>query len=151
MSSVREPLIVLGGAALVFLGIGYLSHQVESGLIELRRVPEGPLPAPGPAPLHPFTPSRLSEPFIVSPGGRYAVALKVSFPLSLAVGSSDILSEARTLGFTDPEVRKDKPGGLPIAIADYYIVGAYGGQTPRTFAKSNAHGQVTLVDVWRLV
>lgn len=147
----RETKSLLLGLGLVG-GIGYLlaRYAGRSALLELRG---GAAPSQPPRPeavLPPVLgPTRLREPFDLVPGGRYAAAIDVSFPLSATASASSVASEARSLGFADARVSRTRPATPPIAGGDYYVEGTYGG-APRSFPRSNARGLVTITDAWRL-
>ena len=144
--------VVYGGIGLAaVVGVGYLiAHTSKEGLAELRRAPPPRLPAPGDV-LPPVLgrPVRLSEPFGLVPGGRYIASITVSFPLSVAAGASDVAKEARDIGFADAVVTKSRLANPPVTKGDYYVTGTFSG-APRAFPRSNAKGQVTVEDVWRI-
>ena len=144
--------VVYGGIGLAaVVGVGYLiARTSKEGLAELRRTPPPRLPAPGDV-LPPLLgrPARLGEPFGLVPGGRYVASITVSFPLSVAASASDVAKEARDIGFADAVVTKNRVVSPPVAKGDYYVTGTFS-RSPRSFPRSNAKGQVTVEDVWRI-
>jgi hypothetical protein len=120
--------------------------------------PGGPLPSGGaqgaqgvPNALPPLAgPIHLNQAAVpLETGRRYLAAVDVSFPLSLAANASKVRAQAVSMGFSNVIVTTDPPPG-PANVArgaDYYILGTYT-RGPASVARSQAAGQVKVLDAW---
>ena len=131
---------------------GRLPTRAERGALGSRGAADDARAEPAVPGHGPSTRARADAPLrAVRPGdgGLYIAAVDVSFPLSVGTSTSDVATEARSLGFRDAVVGRQKPATPPLASADYYVTGTYSGP-PRTFPRSNAKGLVAIKDAWRI-
>jgi hypothetical protein len=100
-----------------------------------------------------MAPEHITEdPITVRTGERYLVAVAIhGFFLSKLATVSKVRRKAQEEGFRDVVVTEGSPppGNPPTVGADYFVVGTFSG-ADRGFGRSQADGDVRIVDAWRL-
>ena len=155
----KKGLAQLASGALIAFGafgvIAILLSRLEPALLELKPKPTPePLPPMPPLPPAAQVPTQITDdPIPLAPTKRYLATIAVTWPLSALASPAAVKAQAEGMGFKDIIVSTGAPIGWPPPArsvkGDYYVEGTYVAG-PMAVAKSQAGGQVRVVNAWQV-